>query len=255
MKSQIVIFEGNMKDGLFSRSKKFYPENYTEEDIYEAYKKDRIKLGNKHGFSGLKMFHARQKMEDNDVYPDDKAVILDETNMQKKDYFNELIEADILIISNKYPKVAVTHNMADCPILIAEDREKGVTALAHCGIYHINRGLPKALIKSLIDKCGSNPENIYLYIGSHIWKESYIYDKYPPQATNKEIWANAIEKEENDYHINLLQAIKNQLIDYNLAEIKVSNINTYTDPDYASHRAASINKDKVGQNIVGFYYK
>ena len=41
----------------------------------------------------------------------------------------------------------------------------------------------------------------------------------------------------------------------NLAEIKVSNINTYTDPDYASHRAASINKDKVGQNIVGFYYK
>ena len=255
MKSQIVIFEGNMKDGLFSRAKRFYPEDYTEEDIYETYKKDRIKLGKKYGFSGLKMFQVRQKMEDNDSYPDNKTVILDETYMQKEDYFKETIKADILIISNKYPKVAVVHNMADCPILIAEDRRKGVTALAHCGIYHINRGLPKAIIKSLIDNCESNPEDIYLYIGSHIWKESYIYDKYPPKATNKKIWENAIEKIGNDYHIDLLQAIKNQLKEYKLAEIKVSDINTYTDPNYASHSKEKKDPSKKGQNIVGFYYK
>ena len=35
MKSQIFIFEGNMKDGLFAKSKKYYPENYTDEDIYD----------------------------------------------------------------------------------------------------------------------------------------------------------------------------------------------------------------------------
>ena len=255
MKSQIFIFEGNMKDGLFAKSKKYYPENYTDEDIYESYKRDRIKLGKKYGFSGLKMFHIKQKMEDNDSYPDNKTIILNESYMKKDDYFNEQIEGDILIISNKYPKVAVVHGMADCPILIAEDRRKGVTALAHCGMYHINRGLPRELIKSLIDNFQSNPKDIYLYIGSHIWKENYIYDKYPPKATNKEIWENAIEKKGNNYHIDLTKAIKNQLKEYNLAEIKESKINTYTDSNYASHRGSLVDINKKGQNIVGFYYK
>lgn len=256
MESKIVIFEGNMKDGLFTRSKRFYPEDFSEEDIYEAYKKCRISLGEKCGFSGLKMFHPIQKMEDNDNYPDDKAVILDEKYMQKEDYFTEKIETDILIISDKYPKVAVCHNMADCPVLIAEDRRQGVTALAHCGIYHINRGLPKAIIKSLIDNCNSNPEDIYLYIGSHISKDSYIYDTYPQQATNNEIWQDAITFKDNKYYIDLERAILNQLKDYPLAEIIISPIDTATNPDYASHRMEKLgNTAKKGQNIVGFYYK
>lgn len=255
MKSKIVIFEGNMRDGLFTRTKRFYPENYTEEDIYEAYKHARIKLGEKYGFSGLKMFHPIQKMEDNDVYPDDKAVILDEKYMQRDDFFKEKIETDILILESKYKKIAVTHNMADCPVLIAEDRNKGVTALAHCGIYHINRGLPKAIIKSLIDKFNSNPKDIYLYIGSHIKKDSYLYNTYPPQATNPEIWKDAIVLKEDKYHIDLETAIRNQLAEYQLGEIIISPIDTATNPDYASHRREKEGDiSKKGQNIVGFYY-
>ena len=37
--------------------------------------------------------------------------------------------------------------------------------------------------------------------------------------------------------------------------IVIKNIDTYTNQDYASHRASFINKNKIGQNIVGFYYK
>jgi len=256
MESKIVIFEGNMKDGLFTRSKRFYPEDYTEEDIYETYKEARIRLGEKYGFSGLKMFHPKQKMEDNDVYPDDKAVILDEKYMQKDDYFKEEIETDILILQSKYKNVAVCHNMADCPVLIAEDRRLGVTALAHCGIYHINRGLPKAIIKSLIDNFNSKEEDIYLYIGSHIKKDSYLYNTYPQQATNEEIWQDAIAYKDNKYHIDLDKAILNQLKDYHLGEIIISPIDTATDPDYASHRREKEGDlSKKGQNIVGFYYK
>lgn len=255
MKSQIVIFEGNMKDGLFSKNPKFYPKEYTEKDIYESYKKDRVKLGEKYGFSGLKMFHPKQKKEDNDLYPDNKMIVLNELYMKKDDYFKEILEADIVVLSNKYHNIAVAHNMADCPILIAEDRRKGVTALAHCGMQQINRRLPQAMIDSLIKNFNSKPEDIYLYIGSHIWKESYIYDKYPPKATDKEVWNKAIIKKGNNYHIDLMRAIKNQLKNYNLAEIRTTNIDTYTNQDYASHRASFINKNKIGQNIVGFYYK
>ena len=41
-------------------------------------------------------------------------------------------------------------------------------------------------IKALQDCCDSNIDDIYVYIGSCVHKESYIYDKYPKWAKNKE---------------------------------------------------------------------
>lgn len=256
MKSQIVIFEGNQQDGIFSSAKKFYKEGTSEEEIFNKIKEARIKLGKKYNFDGLKMFQVIQKMEDNNSYEDNKSILIDDNYMQKDDYFTEKIHADILIISNKYKKVALSHRMADCPVLILEDRNQGLTSIVHCGIYHINRGLPKALIETMINKYNSNPKDLYLYIGSHIKKESYIYDKYPIVATNKEIWENAIIKEEDGYHIDLERAILNQIKDFNIKEINISPIDTYKDDNYASHYGANHgNKSKLGQNIVGFYYK
>ena len=256
MKSQIVIFEGNKEDGIFSKKEKFYPKNYTEKDIYESIKKDRIQLGKKYGFSGLKMFQIEQKMEDNDTYPDNLAVEITDKYLKKEDYFTEQIKGDILVIRNQYKGIVLCHRMADCPVLIAEDRYQGISAIVHCGIYHINRGLPREFIKTLINDYHSREEDIYLYIGSHIKKDSYIYDKYPIQATNQDIWKDAIIKREKEYYVDLEQAIKNQLKDFSLAEINISPIDTAKDDRYASHREAVFgNKEKLGQNIVGFYYK
>ncbi len=256
MKSQIVIFEGNQEDGIFSKDRKFYKETATEKEIFNKIKESRIKLGNKHNFSGLKMIQAIQKMEDNDSYKDNKVVIIDDKYLQKDDYFKEKIYSDILIINNKYKGVALCHRMADCPVLILEDRKEGYTAIVHCGIYHINRGLPKEFIKSMINNCHSKPENLYLYIGSHIKKESYVYESYPSKATNKDIWKDAIIHKEDGYHIDLSKAILNQINEFNLKEINISNIDTASSNNYASHyKAFHGDKSKLGQNIVGFYYK
>lgn len=256
METQIIIFEGNKEQGIFSKAKRFYKEGTSDQEKYNSIKEARIKLGEKYGFSGLKMFQVEQKMEDNDVYPDNKYIEISEEHIQKDDYFLEKIEADILVITNKYPKVALSHRMADCPVLIAEERKIGVCAIAHCNMYHIDRGLPKEIIKVLINKYNSKEENIYLYIGSYIHKDSYIYDTYPNKAKNNKIWKNAIDKEIDGYHIDLVKAIKNQLSEYKLGEIKVSEIDTAKDQRYASHSAEYRgNKEKKGQNIVGFYYK
>lgn len=256
MNSQIVIFEGNKKDGIFSSAKKFYKEGITNQEIFEEIKKSRIRLGKKCGFSGLKMFQVTQKMEDNNSYPDNKYVMLDDNYMMREDFFKEEIKADILLISNKYKRIALAHRMADCPVLILEDRKQGITAIVHCGFYHINRGLPKEFINIMITKFNSKPNNLYLYIGSHIHKENYIYDKYPEKATNKDIWEDAIEEKDGKYYIDLEKAIRNQIKNFDLAEIKVSTIDTATNKDYASHREFTLgNKEKAGQNIVGFYYK
>ncbi len=42
-------------------NRKFFPENYTDEGIYNEIKKSRIKLDNRYNFSGLKMFQPIQK--------------------------------------------------------------------------------------------------------------------------------------------------------------------------------------------------
>ena len=256
MDSQIVIFEATNDDGIFSKNEKFFP-NKSKKYIDNEFNKTRKYIGEKYKFNYLKMFEVKQKMQDNDEYPDNKYVVLDEEYMQKEDYFEEDIYADILIISNKYPEVAVGHRMADCPILILEDRRKGITAICHTNTIHINRELPKHLIKTLIDNFDSKLDDLYLYVAPFVKKESYIYDKYPIWATNEEVWHDAIIKEDDGYHIDMEKAIRNQIKDFDIKEVKFSPINTADDSNsFASHTVACRgDKKKLGQNFIGFYYK
>ena len=186
MKSQIEIFETGIKDGIMSKNKKFYKENLTKEEINKIFLETRLKFAKKYNLNGLHIFQALQKTQLNKLnYPDGKYIVISEENMTKEDYWSEELPADILIISNKYKNIIVGNQMSDCPILIAEDRRLGVTALAHCGASYINRNLPIQTIMALENEYHSNLNDIYVYIGSCIKTESYVYDSYPSWATNK----------------------------------------------------------------------
>lgn len=257
MKSQIEIFETGIKDGIMSKNKKFYKENLTQEEINKIFLKTRLKFAKKYNLNGLHIFQALQKTPLNKLnYPDGKYIVISEENMTKEDYWSEELPADILIISNKYKNIIVGNQMSDCPILIAEDRKLGVTALAHCGASYINRNLPIQTIMALENEYHSNLNDIYVYIGSCIKTESYVYDSYPSWATNKEVWKNCIKKEQSLYKIDLVKAIKKQLKSIGISHIKVSKIDTFKDKNYYSHLAEYNGiKEKSGQNFVGFYYK
>lgn len=257
MKSQIEIFETGIKDGIMSKNKKFYKENLTQEEINKIFLKTRLKFAKKYNLNGLHIFQALQKTPLNKLnYPDGKYIVISEENMTKDDYWSEELPADILIISNKYKNIIVGNQMSDCPILIAEDRRLGVTALAHCGASYINRNLPIQTIMALENEYHSNLNDIYVYIGSCIKTESYVYDSYPSWATNKEVWKDCIKKEQSIYKIDLVKAIKKQLKSIGISHIKVSKIDTFKDKNYYSHLAEYNGiKEKSGQNFVGFYYK
>lgn len=256
MESKIVIFESNKLDGKMSKNPKFYNKEVSEKERYERFHKDRLNLGKKLGIDGNHIFRSRQKGLSKVNYPDGKYILIDDSYMTKEDYFYEDLPADILVISSKYPKVAIANPMADCPVLICEDRRKGYTALSHCGAAYIDRKLPIDTIKALFDCCNSDVEDIYVYIGSSIKKESYVYDSYPKWAKSKEVWDNYILKEENNYYIDLVGAILKQLKDIGIKHIQVSPINTATDPNYYSHVEEVKGKQTDGgQNLVGFYYK
>lgn len=257
MRSQIEIFETNIKDGIMSRNKKFYKEALTSEEINKVFLETRLTLAKKYNLNGLHIFQALQKTPLNKLnYPDGKYIIISEKNMTKEDYWYEELPADILIISNKYKNIIVGNQTSDCPILIAEDRKLGVTALSHCGASYINRNLPIQTISALENEYHSNPNDIYVYIGSCIKKESYSYDNYPSWATNKKVWEKCIIKEENSYKIDLVKAIKKQLKSMGINHIRVSKTDTFKDKNYYSHLAEYNGiKEKSGQNFVGFYYK
>ena len=257
MNTKIQIFEANKEDGVLCKNKKFYNKDLSEEEIKNIFKETRHKLGQKNGFKGEKMFQANQKSPDkNDLYPDGKYIVINEAHMKKDDYWYEDIKADILILEEKYKGIVVGHPMADCPILIIEDRKKGVTALSHCGISYIDRFLPKQTVEALIEKYNSNPEDLYAYIGSCAKKENYIYERYPDWLKNKELWEDAIIKGDNGYHMDLITPITKQLVSKNIKNITISPIDTIENDKYYSHYAGiKGKKDKIGQNFVGFYYK
>lgn len=255
MESKIKIFESGISDGIMSRNQKFYLEK-SQEEIEKAFLETRLKLGKKYGFDGKKIVQALQKNDNNNVsYPDGTYVVLNDKYFQKEDYWYEQIPTDILLLKEEYKNIVVGHQMADCPILIIEDRKLGVTALAHCGASYINRYLPKQTVEALIKECQSDPQNLYAYIGSCAKKENYTYDKYPTWATSKEVWRDCIIKEEDLYHIDLEKAIINQLNEMKVTHITTSNMDTITDTIHYSHSAfMKGNLSKKGQNFVGFYY-
>lgn len=256
MQSKIKIFETGIRHGIMSRNKKFYPENKTEEEIKKIFLETRINTGKEFGFDGKKIFQALQKTETNNIeYEDGKYHVITEEDINNDDLWYVEIPADILIISKDYPKIVVGNQMADCPVLIVEDRKLGVTALSHCGAPYINRELPKHTVESLIKEYNSNVEDLYIYVGSFAKKENFIYDRYPKWATNEFVWKDAIIKNNDNYHIDMEQAIKNQFKEFNIQNITFSKYDTMTDNIHYSHSASfNGNKEKFGQNFVGLYY-
>lgn len=257
MESKIRIFESGIEEGIMSRNKKFYKEGTTAEEIDKIFLGVRIKIGKKYGFDGRKMIQALQKTEANKIdYPDGKYHIINEKDIEHEDLWYVEIPTDILILKEEYKNIVVGNQMADCPILIVEDRKKGVTALSHCGAPYINRKLPYQTAEALVKEFKSNPEDLYVYIGSNSKKENYIYDRYPAWATNKDIWDGYIIEKNNNYSIDMEGAMIKQLGALGIKNIEISKADTVTDDRYYSHSAFSKgNISKKGQNFVGFFYK
>lgn len=257
LESKITIFETGIEDGIFSESEKFYPSNFTKDDIRIQFLEVKEHIANKYNFNKNNIFSPYQKTSTNGLdYPDGKYVVLNETHMQGEDFIFNKIPCDILILEQKYRGIVLGNRMADCPILIVEDRLKGVTALAHCGVSYIDRLLPIQTVESLIKEYNSDKDNLYVYVGSCAKKDSYIYDKYPSWANNKKLWEKNIILKEDGYHIDMNGAIREQLESIGITHIEESDIDTVTNDKYYSHVAEVLgNKSKTGQNFVGFFYK
>lgn len=168
------------------------------------------------------------------------------------------VEADILIVTDKIPRVVAGFPVADCPVIVASDLKNGITATAHCGVAMINNYLPIRTVEALQSMYGSKKEDIYVYIGAHAGND-WTYDRYPPFATEK-FWeqTGAVKQvADNDFKIDMDKALLYQLNPEEYETFIMNTDNTRLNPNYYSNSVYVNEKleEKAGMHFEGAYYQ
>lgn len=246
----VDIVETGISYGNMNTAKKFFPENYTAEDRQQAFLENRLRVGSDFGFDGHLMYMADQTDKNGSWFEIDEDYVEANPNGWSD------ISEDILVITDRVPGVVIGHPVADCPVVMAFDRVKGIAAIAHCSADLVDRKMPMLLIDALYESYRSREQDIAAYV-SMCAGTSWTYDKYPAWAKDDRLWKDAITLDDDGlYHIDLRSVIREQLWDRKIYKIAMSPIDTITDPRYYSNSAAFHgDSSKNGRNFAGTFFK
>ncbi len=243
-----IVETGNIF-GNMNTSRLFYPEECTSEERARIFLERRMRVGRAFGFDGHKMFMADQKDKSGSWFE-----ITDDYVAEHPNGWSD-IDQDILIITDKTPGVVIGHPVADCPVVMAFDRRKGVTAVAHCSAELVDKRMPMLLIDALLDSNRSSEEDITTYVSACAGR-SWTYDRYPGWAKDDKIWGRHIVLGEDGlFHIDLKSAVVEQLRSRGVSDIILSKVDTITDPEFYSNSEARKNVKKKGRNFAGTFYR
>ncbi len=226
-------------------------EGFTDNDITKEDKKlifelHRKQLGEAFGFDGDKMFMADQVNKDGSYFE-----ITSEYVKENPKGWTDINE-DILVITDKVPGVVIGHPVADCPVVMMVDENKGVAAIGHCGAEMIDKKLPIMIYKAM-QEYDCSCEDIQILI-SACAGDNWTYDSYPRWATDNEVWRDCITEVNGEFKIDLRRAIKKQLDSQGLNNVTFNMDNTITNDLYYSNSEARKNVLKLGRHFEGLYF-
>lgn len=242
------VIESGKKYGNMNSAKAFFPEEYTLERRQEEFLKNRIKLGEEHGFDGHKMFMADQLDKEGTYFE------LDDDYVEANPNGWSDIREDILIVTDKTPGVVIGHPVADCPVVMACDRKQGIVAIGHCSAELVDKKMPMLIMDALLDSHHTSDQDIAVYVSACAGR-SWTYDRYPAWAKDDDIWKDVITEENGLYHIDLKKAVLRQLKERNIQDILMSPVDTITDPSYYSNSMARVDESKKGRNFSGAFFE
>ena len=249
-----ILDTGN-KYGCMSMKPSFYDEKMSDEEIKNLFLKHRKMAAkdNNYAFDPYKFYVPSQDGEG-------KAVELTREMVEAcEDGWDLDIKGDILIVTNKTPRVVVGFPVADCPVVIASDLKNGVTATAHCSAAMIDKYLPIRTVEALQSKYDSKKEDIYVHIGAHA-SGDWTYDRRPSFATES-FWdkTGAIRQVKDDeYKIDLDKALLYQLNPLEYESFIINMADTLINPNYYSNSVYNNDnsrKEKNGRHFEGVYYQ
>lgn len=126
--------------------------------------------------------------------------------------------------------------IADCIPIMLYDPVNKVIALAQFGWRSAGELIAYKTASRMVDGFDSRPEDILVYIGPGIRKESYIYPSL--EQKDSEIWKLYINKvKKGGFSVDLITFAKDQLLNRGILpeNIEDSGIDNAKDHDYFSH--------------------
>jgi len=151
------------------------------------------------------------------------------------------VEADGALIPTFGRSCVIVHSR-DCPIVVAENRELGLVALAHAGRWSLEYGVIDVLIQSVTR--GNDPTPVHCFITGGIRHQHFHHEARPDLVTTLiERHAHGPEPVITDtdrFSFDLFAAIRNDLsrLGVPLAHISDDGLCTYCHPHLSSKRAA-----------------
>lgn len=251
----VRILDVGNKYGTMNTAAGFYPMKMTLEKRQASFLKKRKKLGKVNDFDYKKFFMADQTTKDGSY-----CVLTPELINEKDDGWLRDIPEDILIITRETPGVVIGHPIADCPVIIMNDKERGVTALGHCSAEMVDIGLPMHIFLALQKEFGTSSRDVKVYVSSCI-SNKWEYDCYPNFIKNKELWTGAVSEVHSSdkgtyYNIDIRKAVLGQLLSVGISykDIYWNMDDTLTNSNYYSNSGARLDSSKKGRNFAGAYY-
>ncbi|PWU23960.1 hypothetical protein C5B42_01210 [Candidatus Cerribacteria bacterium 'Amazon FNV 2010 28 9'] len=151
---------------------------------------------------------------------------------------SENMMVDGLITSD--PGVVLAHRFGDCVPIVILDRRRRCLASLHAGWRGLTQGIVAEGVLSLQAVLRSNVEDIWVWIGPCIQKNSYI-SRDEPLQTSLPYWKPYITQEQNGFHIDLPGFITAQCIRLGMSEEHIisDGRDTYSQENiFYSHRRA-----------------
>ena len=283
--SNLKIFETNIYDKpmqLKSYFKDYSSEEFDKkgfagkvdeiERIKIEFLKNRILMCKKYGFDGRKIIIPY----DNQISYKTGSYFIADDNIysENEDLIYVKKPSDIVLLKEDNPGIVIGYPVSDDPVVIMEDKEHGISALAHCNLEQISNKVPLYMIKALQREANSNIENLKVYISSNLKKENHNYLLKPKTIKNNhEIWKGYIKKHklnnENNfieiicdlltYQVDQESAIFNMLVKRGIKpkNITISEKDTYKNNELFSSKLVKDFREKSlqGKFLVGAYYE
>lgn len=148
-------------------------------------------------------------------------------------------KADIILTDR--PSVTLYMRFADCVPILLHDPQKRVVGIAHAGWLGTVRGAARSAVRAMIERYGSNPQDIQAAIGPSIGVDHYPVGADVILLVRRAFGADAgrlIEMRDGKTHLDLWTANRLQLEHAGVRQIEVAGICTACHlDDWYSHRA------------------
>lgn len=162
-------------------------------------------------------------------------------------------EGDAMI--NTDPSKGIGFIVGDCIPIIITAKKNSLMAIVHGGWRPLLQNVLLLTLQGLIHQHNVQPKDLDIWIGPGLRKDHNLMDHEPVQFQFPE-WKQFVEKNGEEYSVDLIGFIKQQCYDVGISEEQIvdSGICTYCESEtFYSHRRSTNEQDINGRFYVGVW--